>query len=252
LSSLEQFNTSFYTFKNMVSAPDSQIDHKAAVDYWAGTEASVNGMLGGYPQVSRIDLQQSANFLAKLRRASSTHPPSQRMKRIVDCGAGIGRITLGLLSKVSEVVDIVEPVEKFTREISEGDSFKEIRDQGGVGKIWNIGLEAWNPKPEEQMYDIIWIQWCVGQCTDTQVHDLLVRVQPCVTEGGWIIVKENLSNDPLGVDIYDETDSSVTRTDEKLRELFEGAKLKLVNTELQRGFPKGLYPVRMYALQPVG
>lgn len=235
----------------MASAPDSQIDHKAAVDYWTGTEASVDGMLGGYPQVSRIDLQQSANFLAKLRRSSSNHPPSQKLKRVVDCGAGIGRITLGLLSKVSEIVDVVEPVEKFTREISEGESFKEIRDQGGVGKIWNVGLEAWHPKPEEYMYDIIWIQWCVGQCTDTQVHDLLLRIQPCVTKGGWIIVKENLSNEPSGQDIYDETDSSVTRTDEKLRQIFASAKLKLVSTELQRGFPKGLYGVRMYALQPV-
>lgn len=233
----------------MASAPDSQIDHKAAVEYWTGTEASVDGMLGGYPQVSRIDLQQSANFLAKLRRASSTHPASQKLKRVVDCGAGIGRITLGLLSKVSEVVDVVEPVEKFTREISEGESFKEVRGQGGVGRIWNVGLEAWHPKLEEQMYDIIWIQWCVGQCTDTQVHDLLLRIQPCVTKGGWIVLKENLSNDPAG-DIYDETDSSVTRTDEKLRQLFTDAKLKLVSTELQRGFPKGLYGVRMYALQP--
>lgn len=234
------------------STPDSQINHKAAVDYWASTEASVNGMLGGYPQVSRIDLQQSANFLTKLRRSSPTHPPSQKLKRVVDCGAGIGRITLGLLSKVTEVVDIVEPVGKFTREISEGESFREIREAGGVGRIWNVGLEAWAPKPEDQMYDIIWIQWCIGQCTNAQVTDLLTRIQPCVVKGGWIVVKENLSNDPSNQDIYDEVDSSVTRTDVNLRGLFESANLRIVSTELQRGFPKSLYPVRMYALQPVG
>lgn len=234
------------------TTPDSQINHKAAVDYWASTEASVNGMLGGYPQVSRIDLQQSANFLAKLRRGSSTHQPSQKLKRVVDCGAGIGRITLGLLSKVSEVVDIVEPVDKFTKEIHEGKDFEDVRNQGGIGRIWNVGLEAWHPQPDDQMYDVIWIQWCIGQCTDAQVHELLVRIQPSVNRGGWIIVKENLSNDPRGIDVYDETDSSVTRTDENLRKLFEGAKLKIVSTELQRGFPKGLYGVRMYAMQPVG
>ncbi|KAF1350128.1 alpha-N-methyltransferase NTM1 [Delphinella strobiligena] len=235
-----------------MSAPDSQIDHKAAVDYWTSTDASVNGMLGGYPQVSRIDLQQSANFIAKLRRSSKTHPTSQRLKRVVDCGAGIGRISLGFLSKISDVVDIVEPVEKFTREISEGDSFREIRANGGVGKIWNLGLEAWHPDPDEYRYDIIWIQWCIGQCTDAQVHDLLSRIQSCVVKGGWIVVKENLSNHPDDVDVYDGTDSSVTRTDSKLRKLFTEAKLKLVSTELQRGFPKDLYGVRIYALQPTG
>lgn len=40
------------------------------------------------------------------------------------------------------------------------------------------------------------------------------------------------------------------RTDEKFRELFEKAGLKVLKTELAKGFPKGLYPVRLYALKP--
>lgn len=42
------------------------------------------------------------------------------------------------------------------------------------------------------------------------------------------------------------------RTDEKFREIFEKAGLKIKKTEIQNGLPKELYPVRMYALQPVG
>ncbi|KAG9833455.1 hypothetical protein KCU68_g12103, partial [Aureobasidium melanogenum] len=155
-------------------APDSQIDTSAALTYWNSCDPSVTGMLGGFPQVSRIDLQQSTTFLAKLRRASKTHPTTTPLSRIVDCGAGIGRITLGLLSKVATVTDIVEPVEKFTRQISEGDDFKQLREQGKIGTIYNVGLEAWKP---EHTYDIIWIQWCLGQCTDTQVNALFTRIQ---------------------------------------------------------------------------
>ncbi|KAG9681437.1 hypothetical protein KCU81_g9669, partial [Aureobasidium melanogenum] len=228
-------------------APDSQIDTSAALTYWNSCDPSVTGMLGGFPQVSRIDLQQSTTFLAKLRRASKTHPTTTPLSRIVDCGAGIGRITLGLLSKVATVTDIVEPVEKFTREISEGDDFKQLRDQGKIGTIYNVGLEAWEP---EHTYDIIWIQWCLGQCTDTQVNALFTRIQKHLSPGGWIVLKENLSNHQLGEDVYDETDSSVTRTDDKFRALFKEAGLKIVATELQRGFPKDLYPVRIYAAQP--
>ncbi|KAG9654264.1 hypothetical protein KCU64_g7331, partial [Aureobasidium melanogenum] len=228
-------------------APDSQIDTSAALTYWNSCDPSVTGMLGGFPQVSRIDLQQSTTFLAKLRRASKTHPTTTPLSRIVDCGAGIGRITLGLLSKVATVTDIVEPVEKFTREISEGDDFKQLREQGKIGTIYNVGLEAWEP---EHTYDIIWIQWCLGQCTDTQVNALFTRIQKHLSPGGWIVLKENLSNHQLGEDVYDETDSSVTRTDDKFRALFKGAGLKIVATELQRGFPKDLYPVRIYAAQP--
>lgn len=228
-------------------APDSQIDTSVALSYWNSCDPSVTGMLGGFPQVSRIDLQQSTTFLAKLRRTSKLHPSSKPLSRIVDCGAGIGRITLGLLSKVADVTDIVEPVQKFTKQISEGHDFKALREAGKIGDIYNVGLEAWSP---EHTYDIIWIQWCLGQCTDTQVHDLFTRAQKHLSSGGWIVLKENLSNHQFGEDVYDETDSSVTRTDEKFRTLFKEAKLKIVATEVQRGFPKDLYPVRIYAAQP--
>ena len=71
-----------------------------------------------------------------------------------------------------------------------------------------------------------------------------------VKSSSWIVVKENLSTDFRNRDIYDEEDSSVTRSDEKFRQLFKEAGLKIVATELQRGFPKELFPVRIYALKP--
>ncbi|KAI7622360.1 hypothetical protein KC343_g7665, partial [Hortaea werneckii] len=92
--------------------------------------------------------------------------------------------------------------------------------------------------------------WCVGQLTDAQFVAYLQRLPAVLSEGGWIVVKENQSNDPFGQDIYDEVDSSVSRTDTKFRRLFNDAGLRLVATELQKGFPKGLYPVRVYALVP--
>jgi len=42
------------------------------------------------------------------------------------------------------------------------------------------------------------------------------------------------------------------RTDAKFKEIFEKAELKIKRMELQKGMPKELYPVRMYALQPAG
>ncbi|EME49754.1 hypothetical protein DOTSEDRAFT_68512 [Dothistroma septosporum NZE10] len=221
------------------AAPDSLINHTAAIAYWSSTPATVDGVLGGYPQVSRVDLQGSANFLAKLRRQSKLHPLSAgKLQRVADCGAGIGRITTGFLSKVAEKVDIVEPVVSFT---------DQVKNEPCVGNIYNVGLEQWHP---EHQYDVIWNQWCVGQLTDAQLVEYLQRIQSYLRPNGWIIVKENLSNTALGEDVYDETDSSVTRTDIKFRKVFEDANLRLLSTELQKGFPKDLYPVRVYALQP--
>ena len=48
----------------------------------------------------------------------------------------------------------------------------------------------------------------------------------------------------------DEDDSSVTRPDEKLKEIFEQAGLELLRDLKQQKFPKEIYPVKMYALRP--
>lgn len=218
--------------------PDSKINRTAAIAYWSSTPATVDGVLGGFPQVSRVDLQGSANFLAKLRRQSKHfHPSAGKLKRVADCGAGIGRVTTGFLSNVAETIDIVEPVKAFT---------DQVKNEPCVGKIYNVGLEDWQP---EATYDVIWNQWCVGQLTDAQLVKYLRSLPAYLNTGGWIVVKENLSNHHLGEDVFDEVDSSVTRTDDKFRQLFAQANLHIVSTELQKGFPKGLYQVRAYALQ---
>lgn len=82
-----------------MAAPDSHISHTDAKAYWQSIDADVNGMLGGYPSVSRVDLQGSKNFLAKLgiggRRASLRGKEGEgsdnvvgKVARAVDCGAG--------------------------------------------------------------------------------------------------------------------------------------------------------------------
>ncbi|CAN9431112.1 unnamed protein product [Alternaria alternata] len=227
--------------------PDASIDVTHSLEYWNSVSPDVNGMLGGFPQTSRIDLQGSSNFLTKLRH----------------CGAGIGRITKGLLLGVSNKVDIVEPVKKFTDELVQslgngeyaGDGESKDR-KGQVGEVINLGLQDWIPEPGA--YDVIWNQWCVGHLTDAQLVVYLRRcseglkkaAQGDATSKSWVVVKENMSTDIHHKDIYDDEDSSVTRSDKKFRALFQEAGLKIVATEQQRGMPRELFPVRMYALRP--
>lgn len=225
--------------------PDAQISPSAALTYWTSIPPTITGMLGGHPQISRTDLRGSFTFLAKLRRQSPVRNHTDGpLSRGVDCGAGIGRVTAGFLSRVCEVVDVVEPVEKFAKEVGGA----EMVGEGRVGEVFVVGLEAW--RPEGRRYDLIWNQWCVGHLTDVQLVEYLKRCTEAVTEGGWIVVKENMSTDGDGEDVFDEVDSSVTRTDGKFKELFARAGVRIVRTELQMGFPRGLYPVRFYALQP--
>ncbi|PWW80681.1 hypothetical protein C7212DRAFT_349710 [Tuber magnatum] len=226
--------------------PDALVDAQKSLEYWNTVDATPNGMLGGYESVSRIDLVGSRTFVAKLKLPVA-HATSAR-PRVADCGAGIGRVTKGFLSKLNGgrvCVDVVEPVKKFTDQARV--NLSEEIDDGRVGEIYNVGLENWIPKAGA--YWIIWNQWCLGHLQDQQLVDYLERCKAGIVSGGVIVVKENIAPDPD--DIYDEADSSVTRTDPKLRTLFGRAGLRAVRTEVQRGLPKQLFQVRSYALKPL-
>jgi protein N-terminal methyltransferase len=113
--------------------------------------------------------------------------------------------------------------------------------------VYNVGLETW---AAEGKYDLIWNQWCLGQLNDRQLEEYLRRCKRWVKKGGWVVVKENMSTEPDGEDVFDEVDSSVSRSDGKFRSIFEKVGLKIVAAELAKGMPAEIYPVRTYALQP--
>lgn len=64
---------------------DSKINPQDARNYWQGINADVNGMLGGFPYISKVDLQGSKNFLAKLGIGGKS---KTKVGKAVDCGAG--------------------------------------------------------------------------------------------------------------------------------------------------------------------
>jgi Putative hydroxyindole-O-methyltransferase. len=129
-------------YQEAARSPDSKIDHAASINYWSSlpsTESNMLGMLGTYPWYTRIELQGSKNFLAKVRRLIPAISGNFRLG--VDCGAGVGRVTEGFLRHVCDVVDAVEPVEKFTKVLEEG----KLKEQGVIGDVYTVGLENWFP-----------------------------------------------------------------------------------------------------------
>ncbi|KAF4969214.1 hypothetical protein FSARC_3517 [Fusarium sarcochroum] len=225
---------------NNVPAPDSLISFDEGKKYWESIDADVNGMLGGIPSVTRVDLQGSKTFLARLGIGIKTG--RKLVPRALEGGAGIGRVTNGLLLNVAEKVDIIEPIAKFTASLEGNPS---------VEQIFNVGLQSWQPQ-EGIKYDLIWTQWCVGHLTDDQLIEYFERCKSALEPEGIMVVKENLST--FGEDQFDELDSSVTREDSKFLALFEQAGLDVVRSDLQRGFPdvdgRPLLPVKMYGLKP--
>lgn len=98
-------------------------------------------------------------------------------------------------------MDIVEPIFKFTA---------DLEGKPGIGTIFNVGLESWSPSLSPELaYDLIWNQWCLGHLTDAQLIVYFQKSKEALKEGGWIVVKENMSTSEA--DVFDKVDSSVTR-----------------------------------------
>lgn len=232
-----------------------------AADYWKSVPATVNGMLGGYAHISPTDIKDSKKFLsnflelrdkpeekpAKQRRIESSatvnNSLTEKIKPDValDCGAGIGRVTKNLLLPLFDTVDMVEQNPNFLEKAK--DYLGEKKDR--IGHFYSKGLQDF--KPEAGRYSVIWCQWVLGHLTDEDFVEFLQRCQSGLLPGGLICVKENITKS--GVDL-DSEDSSVTRSDEILKELFAKSSLTILQEKMQKNLPSELYGVKMYALRP--
>lgn len=76
----------------------------------------------------------------------------------LDCGAGIGRITKRLLLPLFHTVDMVDVTKEFLDKARTylGEESKR------VGNYFCSGLQDF--VPESGRYDVIWIQWVIGEC----------------------------------------------------------------------------------------
>ncbi|ODV95376.1 hypothetical protein PACTADRAFT_33944 [Pachysolen tannophilus NRRL Y-2460] len=224
---------------------DSKISYSDAIDYWTSIPPTVDGVLGGFGEqtsVPKADIVGSNTFIRKLKTRFSVE--EGKVKYGIDFGAGVGRVTKDFLVKHCDKVDLLEPVVPFVEKMKT--NLSEYIDEGKIGEIYQIPMQDWEPEPKK--YYLIWCQWCCGQLPDNDFLKWLDNCKKAIQENGLLVIKEN--NSTSDTDIFDEVDSSKTRTDENFRKLFKKAGWKLISTDKQKGLPKELLPVRMYALKP--
>lgn len=204
--------------------------------YWNNQEANLDGILGGFPEIHKPDIQESKRFLKLLFRQPS--PPGCRT--VLDAGAGIGRVTVGLLQHVFEQVDLVEPNERLL------EAAQQAMDQSKAGRCFTVNLQ--DLVPEQGYYDVIWIQWVVMYLPEDDLVAFLQRCAAGLRIGGAIIMKENVVLQ--GHWIVDRDDNSIARTDDLFKDIFRKAGLTVTAELKQTCWPKDLIPVKMYALKP--
>lgn len=198
--------------------------------------------------------------------------------RALDCGAGIGRITKFLLQRHFQTVDLVEQNDKFISQAPKylGDSkhigelyccgkylifaarmtaigplsFRSTKLYPSKGTLWChlVSMGAWTP---DWRWSHRFLQKMRASNQQSQRYwtvTWLLLYSEGLKPNGILVVKENVTSS--GQVEKDEEDSSVTRPDNLLRQLFLRAGLVLLRDLKQLKFPKDLYQVNMYALRP--
>jgi len=210
--------------------------YKKTLEHWAEQDATVNGVLGGFPETSEPDLRESRRFLNLVRLP---HDPPSREGTVLDCGAGIGRVTQGLLLDEFARVDLIEPNARLLESAR-----LQINDARAERFICG-SLEQF--QPEEGRYDAIWAQWVLLYLTDDDLVSFFERCKRGLTRTGIIFVKENVVLE--GQWIVDRDDNSISRTDAMYKAIFKKAGLLLQEEMKQATWPADLVPVKMYALR---
>ncbi|CAD7936347.1 unnamed protein product [Amoebophrya sp. A25] len=245
--------------------------YSKAISYWDKQEASVEGVLGGFGYTSVQDLRESKRLLQMLRGRPDLN---LSFNHVLDCGAGIGRISEGLLFEEFGKVDLLEPCRKLFEEArrKHGDkitryfqkSLQDFKFEEREQEIVVSGTGSATSSTTPLQYDCIWNQWVLLYLTD---DDLIRYLQKCKqhlkASSGFLFIKENVlirptrspEAAPKEWEVYskglelDEDDNGVTRSDERYRELFAMAGMELVCALRQTNWPKDLFPIYMYVLR---
>eukprot|EP00357_Protocruzia_adherens_P004189 CAMPEP_0114985742 /NCGR_PEP_ID=MMETSP0216-20121206/8038_1 /TAXON_ID=223996 /ORGANISM="Protocruzia adherens, Strain Boccale" /LENGTH=286 /DNA_ID=CAMNT_0002348097 /DNA_START=234 /DNA_END=1094 /DNA_ORIENTATION=+ len=208
--------------------------YKKAADVWESKEATVKGVLGGFPELHDIDLVESFEFLNQYVNTGMINNGTA-----IDCGAGIGRITKFLLANKFKKVDMVEQNPLYVEKA------KTYIDKPSIDRYFCAGLQDFTP--DQGYYDCIWIQWVIEHLTDEDLVAFLERCKAGITDSGIIIVKENTACEGF---VVDKEYTSVIRSAAIFEHIFQKAGLKILNKQYQKQYPEDLYRVIMYSLVP--
>ncbi|KAJ8346409.1 hypothetical protein SKAU_G00278100 [Synaphobranchus kaupii] len=216
---------------------DETTFYSKAERYWQEVPPTVDGMLGGYGNISNVDISGSKKFLQKFLGEGKGKTGTGCA---LDCGAGIGRITKRLLLPLFRTVDLVDVTQEFLDKAKSylGEEAKRVEN------YFCCGLQDFKPEPSR--YDIIWIQWVIGHLTDDHLVEFLRRCRGGLRQDGLIVVKDNVAYEGV---VLDEVDSSVCRDLQLVRALARRAGLQIVCEERQENFPEEIYQVHTLALR---
>ena len=224
-----------------------QKDYYVANDRWwdsdgYGGASDEEAMIGD--SGSEEDIRHSLAFLDALR----ARRPTMILRAALDAGAGVGRVTKHVLLRRCDHVCLVEPCERWHKQSRR---YLGNKRAGACAFVCSrleelsmaSGPRTSGSSPEQQQYDLVWIQWTLQYLIDAHVVSALRVLASYLTTEGVLVLKENLpcpktgsgatTSNAFRVDTPEGPHEryDVTRPDEHHMWLFECAGLEVEHKE---------------------
>ena len=208
-------------------------------EFWANSETSIAGVLGGEDQVHSIDVKTSCELLEGLIQTGKVTP-----NKVIDCGAGIGRVTSSVLRNYFKECDLMEQNERYISFCKEAFKYEE--------KVKNIFLSSFQnfefDVEKRGKYNVIWIQWCLENLDDDDLKEFLVKCTNALEESGLIIIKENIVMKGYH---FSDCDFSKQRSDVIFKKVFNESGLKIFKHFHHPNWPEDLMKVSVFVLKKI-
>jgi len=225
--------------------------HGRNVRFWRSQSADMRGATGG--GVTQFDV----GFSRQALRALATARGGKRFARALDLGAGIGRVTDGVLRHHCRHVDLVEFVSKHLQRAKQ---LLPAKGKSGCTFSFHAAAVQKHPVPARS-YDLVWCQWLLMYLTDADVLTLLRRLAPGLCTDGFLLVKENVSTpekltyfDAEDGELWEEGDGgrpvSCVRTRLHYEDLFERAGLRVRAAKVQHDSSSKIMDMVLFVLTP--
>lgn len=222
--------------ESTINIPSEQEMYQKRKEHWESKDSSIKSVLGGSEITQLPDIKASNELLTGLILTKQLTP-----HRVIDCGAGIGRVTEHVLLDIFDEIDLMEQSSNFIETCK--DKFNSN------GKVKNIYHSALQHFIFDRKYDLIWIQWCLENIEDSDLNSFLKKCYLALNENGLMIVKENYyKGDKEKESIYAELDLSKQRSDSTYLDLFKKNGFILKKHFLNPNWPSDFMPLVVYVL----
>lgn len=216
--------------------------YKISTDYWAIQTSDVNGMLGGFRELTGVDVLDSGSLIEKYQ-SQKRNPLGNGL--IADCGCGIGRVSHYVLVDYFKAIDLVDPVEHFI-----DTAMETMKDDKVALRKFVAGIQDWEPACK---YDAFWVQWAIMYLTDADAIAFLKRCKEHLKPNGLIFIKDNIADGdlkwPKNKAQFFVEDRGICRAYCHYIELFEKAGMKVVESVKQEQWPEDLLPLYTFVLK---